>query len=391
MKIITVSVANHSLRFTLFNMDNEDVLCMGALERIGLDSSRFIIQYANERIIEQLEIPSYLDAIHTLFDKLVALSIISDVDSIGAVGFKILYGKDSFSDKEFLSDEILSQLEEFSDRETMNDTLAAIRGFREILPNVDVIGVFDNAFYHSLTEEAYLYAVPYQWYSNYGVRKYGFQGIHHQYISKQIHHILGKENISIISCFLGDEGSVSAIRNGKCIDTSMGFSPLTGVLMGTKSGDVDPSVIPYIMEKEGKNAGEVLDDLLHNSGLLGLSECSSDMRDIITLCEQNHPKALVAKNKYVRRIVDYIAQYYVLLQGVDAIVLSGSIGEDNVTIRREICEKLYSLGVKIDLDQNSICGEVVKISADDSTIPVYVIPSREELMIARSTLELKNR
>jgi acetate kinase len=242
-----------------------------------------------------------------------------------------------------------------------------------------------------MEDVSYIYPVPYAWYEKYGIRKYGFHGTSHKFIAKEAEKILGKSEYNLISCHIGSGASICAIKDGKCIDTSMGFTPLAGIIMGTRSGDVDPSIIPYVMEKEGKNASEVLDDLNRLSGVLGLSEASSDMRDIVSLCESGNEKAILARDKYVRRVVDYIAQYYVLLGGADIIVLTAGVGENNTEIRKEIVEKLAPLGVKLDYDKNNIRGEMVKISDDSSKIPVYVIPTNEELMIARETNRLINR
>ena len=267
-----------------------------------------------------------------------------------------------------------------------------ISTFRELLPNVPNVAVFDTSFNHTIEEENYLYPVPYKWYKEYGVRKYGYHGTSHRYITECVKDILNREDFKLISCHMGSVGSISAIKNMKCVDTSTGFTPIAGIMTGTRSGDIDPSIIPFVMEKEGKNIGEILNDLNKSSGLLGLSEFSSDMRDINAKCDDGDEKALIARGKYVRKVVDYIAQYYVLLGGADVIVFTAGIGENSIPVRREICEKLACLGVKIDLDKNSICRETVKISTDDSSIDVYVIPANELLMIARDTVNLiKNR
>ena len=251
-----------------------------------------------------------------------------------------------------------------------------------------MVCVFDTAFHQSMDEVSYLYPVPYSWYSEYAIRKYGAHGTSHRYIADEVKKILGRDDFKLISCHIGNGGSITAIKDMKCVDTSMGFTPLAGIMMGTRSGDIDPSIIPYVMEKEGMNASEVIDVLNRKSGVLGLSEFSSDMRDLVAKCDEGDHKAIVAKDKYVRRVVDYIAQYYVLLEGVDVIVFTAGVGENNIPIRREICEKLSCLGVKIDLDLNNKRGETIKISSDDSKIDVYVIPTDEELMIARDTLKL---
>ena len=269
--------------------------------------------------------------------------------------------------------------------------MLGIEAFRKVLPNVAMVAVFDTAFHQTMDKTTYLYPVPYSWYEDYGVRKYGAHGTSHRYIAECVKKILGRDEFRLISCHIGNGGSITAIKDGKCVDTSMGFTPLAGIMMGTRSGDIDPSIIPYVMEQEGKNASEIIDDLNKRSGLFGMSEYSSDMRDILARCDEQDEKAIVARDKYVRRVVDYIAQYYVLLGGADIIVFTAGVGENSIPVRRQICEELACLGVKIDLDLNNKRGEAVKISTDDSSIQVYVIPTDEELMIARDTLHLIDR
>jgi len=388
MKVLTIKAVNHFLQFTLFNMENESVLVAGSFERIGLDGGKYTIHcdLREERIVEELQIESYHDAVTVLLDKLIALNIVQSTDEIERIGYSILFGKD-YSDRVFLTEEVLEKLEEFSWMDSMKETLEVIHAFQEVLPNKDMVGVFETAFYQGMSEESYLYAVPYSWYQNYGIRKYGFQGISHQYVLGELEKKLGKNDTKVISCYLENESNVVAIQDGKCIDTSSGFTPLVGPLMGTRSGDIDPSIIPFVMEKEGKNVGEVLDDLNRRSGLLGISENTGDMKDILALCGEGNEKALLAKNQYIRSVVDYIAKYYVLLGGVDILVFSGSVGEKLTAIRREICEKLSFLGVKIDLDQNQVDGQTTIISTDDSEMLVCVVPTNEELMIARETVK----
>ena len=393
MKIISVNAGSSSLKFTLFNMEDESVIASGVFERIGLDGSKYTIKYNGDKIMEELDIPNHTEAVKILLDKLISLDIVKNYEEIKGVGHRILHGKDIFSESVFLDDGVLHQLEELVSLGPlhMGANINGVRAFKEVLPDVEMVGVFDTAFHQTMNEEAYLFSVPYRWYHEYGLRKYGFHGISHQYITNCVKELLGREDFKLISCHIGNGGSVTAISNMKCVDTSMGFTPLAGVIMGTRSGDVDPSIIPYIMEKEGKNASEVLDDLNRLSGVLGLSEASSDMRDIVSLCESGNEKAILARNKYVRRIVDYIAQYYVLLGGCDMIVLTAGVGENNIEIRKEICDKLAPLGVELDTEKNAIRGEMVKITTDSSKIPVYVIPTNEELMIARETNRLLNR
>ena len=394
MKILSINSGSSSLKFSLFDMKDESVIASGNFERIGIDGSFYTIKYNGEKIVQEIELTTHTDAVNILLDKLVALEIIKSLDEIDGVGHRVVQGKDIFSESVLVNDEVIEGLESIKDFAPLHNPAnnLGVYAFREVLPEVPNAVVFDTAFHQTMDEVSYLYPVPYKWYKEYGVRKYGFHGTSHRYITDSVRDILGREDFKLISCHIGNGGSICAVKDMKCVDTTMGFTPLAGIMMGTRSGDVDPSIIPYVMEKEGKNIGEVLNDLNKNSGLLGLSEFSSDMRDILAKCDEGDERALNAKSKYVRRIVDYIAEYYVLLGGADAIVFTAGVGENCVSIRREICEKLSCLGVKIDLDKNNITREKVKLSTDDSKIDVWVIPTDEELMIARDTLNLiKNR
>ena len=393
MKIISINAGSSSLKFSLFNMDNETVIASGLFERIGIEGSNYVIKYNGEKVSEEIELNNHTDAVKILLDKLITLEIISSLDEIDGVGHRLVHGKDKYSKSVIINDEVVNDLEEFKEFAPLHNpaNILGIKAFKDVLPEVPMVGVFDTAFHQTMNKETYLYPVPYKWYSEYGVRKYGFHGTSHRYITDSVRDILGKDEFKLISCHIGNGGSITAVKDMKCVDTTMGFTPLAGIMMGTRSGEIDSSIIPYVMEKEGKNASEIIDDLNKNSGLIGVSEFSSDMRDILAECDNGNEKAIAAKNKYVRRIVDYIAQYYVLLDGADVIVFTAGVGENSTPIRREVCEKLACLGVKIDLDQNSRRGEIVKISTEDSKIAVYVIPTDEELMIARDTLKLINR
>lgn len=393
MKIIAINAGSSSLKFSLFNMDNETVIASGQFERIGIEGSFLTIKFNGEKIVQELDVPDHSVAVSILLDKLTDLEIIKSLYEINGVGHRFVHGKDLFDKSVIINDEVLEQLKSLSTFAPLHNpaNILGIEAFRKALPDAINVAVFDTAFHQSMDEETFIYPVPYRWYEELGVRKYGFHGTSHCYIAIEASKLLGKENFKLISCHIGNGGSICAIKDGKCVDTSMGFTPLAGIMMGTRSGDVDPSIIPYVMEQEGKNAGEVIDDLNRNSGLFGVSERSSDMRDVLQGCEDGDKNSILAKNKYVRRVVDYIAQYYVLLEGVDAIVFTAGVGEKNTLIRGEICDKLACLGVKIDPEANKIVGEVVKISSDDSKIDIYVIPTDEELMIARDTLDLINR
>ena len=393
MKILSINAGSSSLKFCLFNMNDDSVIAKGQFERIGIDGSFYTIKFNSEKITQEVEMPTHLEAVNILLEKLVALEIIQSLYEIHGVGHRIVQGKDVFDKSVVINDDVMEKLETIKNFAPLHNpaNMLGIEAFRKALPDAVQVAVFDTAFHQTMDEEAYLYPVPYKWYSDYGVRKYGAHGTSHRYIALQVKKILGTSEFRLISCHIGNGGSITAIKDGKCVDTSMGFTPLAGIMMGSRSGDIDPSIIPYVMEQEGKNASEIIDDLNRRSGLLGLSECSSDMRDVIAKCEQNDEKALRAKNKYVRRIVDYIAQYYVLLGGADVLVFTAGVGENNALIRKEVCARLECLGIKIDDERNNATGETRKISSNDSLIDVYVIPTDEELMIDKDTFNLINR
>ena len=392
MKIISINAGSSSLKFSLFDMDDESVIASGNFERIGEEMGSYTIKFNGQKIVEELVLSNHTDAVKILLDKLISLEIIESFEEIKGVGHRIVHGGSLYSKSVLVTDKVIEDIEKCKDFAPLHNPahVLGIKAFREVLPDVAMSVVFDTAFHQSMSDVSYLYPVPYKWYSEYGVRKYGAHGTSHRFITNTIKDILNREDFKLISCHLGSGGSITAIKDMECVDTSMGFTPLAGIMMGTRSGDIDPSIIPYVMEKEAKNAGEIIADLNKKSGLLGLSEFSNDMRDVVNKALEGDEKCILAKNKYVRRVVDYISQYYVLLGGADVIVFTAGIGENNIPVRREICEKLACLGVKIDLDLNNIRGEVTKISTPDSKIDVYVIPTNEELMIARDTLELIN-
>ena len=393
MKVLSVNAGSSSLKFSLFDMANNNILASGVFERIGIEGSAFTIKFNGEKIVQEVELNNHVDAVNILIDKLISLDIIKSLEEINGIGHRVAHGKDYFDKSTIINDSVLEKLREVKDMAPLHNpaNLLGIEAFEKVLPNIVQVAVFDTAYHQSMNEISYLYPVPYAWYREYGLRKYGFHGTSHKYIAREAKKILGRDNYKLISCHIGNGGSICAIKDGKCVDTSMGFTPLAGIMMGTRSGDVDPSIIPYIMEKEGKNASEVIEDLNKKSGLYGMSEFSNDMRDILTRCNEGDHRALVAKEKYVRRVVDYIAQYYVLLGGVDMIALTAGVGENNKVIRKEILDKLECLGVKISDEANEIVGEEIKLSTKDSKILVYVIPTDEELMIAKDTYNLINR
>ena len=390
MKIISINAGSSSLKFSLFNMDNESVIASGVFERIGIDGSCYTIKFNGEKYKEEVPLKTHADAVNILLDKLTSMHIIESLDEIGGVGHRIVQGKDLFDKSVLVDDEVMEKLESIKHFAPLHNpaNMLGIEAFRKALPNVPMSVVFDTAFHQTMDEETYLYAVPYEWYEKYGIRKYGAHGTSHRYITETVKDLLKTDKFKLISCHIGNGGSITAIKDGKCVDTSMGFTPLAGIMMGTRSGDVDPSIIPPVMEAENKTIDDIINDLNKHSGLLGMSGISSDMRDIESAYTEGNERAILTFNKYVQRIVDYIAQYYVRLGGADVIAFTAGVGEKSPILRKLVCEKLSCLGVKIDEEKNKARGELTKISTDDSKVAVYVIPTDEELMIARDTLEL---
>ena len=389
MKIMSINAGSSSLKFQLFDMQDEKVLVSGLFERIGIDG-RYTIKYNGEKITEDIELNDHTQAVNILLEKLIALNIISSLDEIDGVGHRIVQGGDKYTKSVLITDEVIQDIESFKDLAPLHNPagLLGIHALKENLPNAKMVAVFDTAFHQTMPKASYLYPVPYSWYEDYKIRKYGFHGTSHRYIAEKMKEVLGRDDLKIISCHIGNGGSITAIKDGKSIDTTMGFTPLAGIMMGTRSGDIDPSIIPYVMEKEGKNAGEIIDDLNKKSGLLGISEVSPDSRDIEQGISEGNWKCALAEEMYVKRVVKYIAEYYVLLDKADVIVFTAGIGENGINVRKEIVENLSALGIKLDYEANDVRGELRKISTDDSSTLVYIVPTDEELMIARDTLEL---
>lgn len=393
MKIMSINAGSSSLKFSLFNMDNEEVIASGLFERIGIEQSCYTIKYNGEKIKQEVELPDHKVAVAILLEKLVDLGIVKSLDEINGVGHRVVSGGDRYSESILVTDKVVEDIIELKDYAPLHNPahVLGINAFREALPEVPMSVVFDTAFHQTMDPVSYLYPVPYSWYENYKVRKYGAHGTSHRYIALTIADELKREDLKVISCHLGNGGSITAIKDGKCVDTSMGFTPLAGIMMGTRSGDIDPSIIPFVMEKEGKNASEVISDLNKKSGFLGVSQLSSDSRDIENGIAEGNENCKLAQEKFVRTVVDYIARYYVLLGGCDVLCFTAGIGENGISTRKEIVEKLACLGFKLDEEANNVRGELRKISSDDSSSLIYIVPTDEELMIARDTLNLINR
>ena len=389
MKILTVNAGSSSLKFTLFEMPEEKAIASGLFEKIGLNGSSYTIKYNGEKITKEYDLKDHSVAVKKLMDELIALGIIYSLDEIEGVGHRILHGAQEFSEPTVLNMDVVQAISKYNELGPLHNpaNLMGATSFIEALPNVINVGVFDTAFHQTMDEEEFLYPVPYEWYQDYGIRKYGFHGTSHKYIWKFMSEVLGSD-AKIISCHIGNGGSLCAIKGGKVVDTTMGFTPLAGIMMGSRSGDIDPSIIPFIMKKLNKSADEIITMLNKNSGLLGVSGVSSDSRDVEAGANEGNERCLLAERMYAQKIANFIAMYNNLLDGADAIVFTAGVGENSINMRKMIIERIHSLGVMVNDELNKVRGEFRKISTDESKIALYVVPTNEELMIAMDTYNI---
>lgn len=389
MKILTVNAGSSSLKFTLFEMPEEKAIASGLFEKIGLNGSSYTIKYNGEKITKEYDLKDHSVAVKKLMDELIALGIINSLDEIEGVGHRILHGAQEFSEPTVLNMDVVQAISKYNELGPLHNpaNLMGATSFIEALPNVTNVGVFDTAFHQTMDEEEFLYPVPFEWYQDYGIRKYGFHGTSHKYIWKFMSEVLGS-SAKIISCHIGNGGSLCAIRGGKVVDTTMGFTPLAGIMMGSRSGDIDPSIIPFIMKKLNKSADEIITMLNKNSGLLGVSGVSSDSRDVEAGANEGNERCALAERMYAQKIANFIAMYNNLLDGADAIVFTAGVGENSITMRKMIIERIHSLGVATNDELNNVRGEFKKISTDESRIALYVVPTNEELMIAMDTYNI---
>ena len=393
MKLLSINAGSSSLKFRLYEMPAEKLIMKGTFERIGLDDSFYTTRMNNEKTEVNVVIKDHKEAVMLLSKLLVDMGAVKSLDEIEAVGHRVVHGGNKYSRSVLVTDKVITEIERISDLAPLHNpgALKGIYAFKESIPNAKMVTCFDTAFHQTMDEATYLYAIPYEWYVKYDVRKYGFHGLSHKFITEKMTTDLGK-NPNLIICHIGNGGSVTAVENGKCIDTSMGFTPNAGIMMGTRPGDVDYSIINYIMKKEERNLEWVENRLNKYSGLEGIAGMS-DLRDIDRAFEAQEGKVILAIDMYTNRIVDYIARYYVKLKGkVDAIVFTAGGGENDSIIRGETIKKLSALNIKLDEEANdkTIVRKGVEgiISTEDSAIPVYVMATDEELMIARDTYNL---
>ena len=381
MKILVINCGSSSLKYQLIDMENESVLAKGLCERIGIEGSKLTHKPAGKEVFElEQPMPDHKVAVKIVLDALVdkVHGVITDIKEIKAVGHRVLHAGQNYSDSIIVNEDVKRVVRECFDLGPLHNpaNLIGVEACEAAMPGTPQVAVFDTAFHQTMPEKAYMYAIPYEYYEKYSIRRYGFHGTSHSFVSK------------VIVCHLGNGASISAVQNGKCIDTSMGLTPLEGLIMGTRSGDLDPAIVQYIANKEGKDINEVVNMLNKKSGMLGISGVSSDFRDVQKAEREGNHRAKIAVEAFVYRVAKYIGAYTAAMNGVDAIAFTAGVGENDGTIRGCICEYLTYLGVAIDTEKNKLRGEEVLISTPESKIKVMVIPTNEELAIARETLEL---
>ncbi len=394
MKVLVLNCGSSSLKYQLINMENEEVLASGKYERIG-EEEAFITHKVNGQKIE-IKHPAlnHEEAIDFTLKQLVnpEYKVIDSLDEISAIGHRLVHGGEKINKSVVITDEVINVLKECIDLAPLHNPagIIGIEACQKVMPGKPMVGVFDTAFHQSIPKERYIYPIPYEYYKKYHIRKYGFHGTSHMYVSQRLAEIVGKniEDLKIVTCHLGQGSSICAIEGGKSVDTSMGLTPLGGIPMVTRSGDMDPSVITFLMKKENLSAEEVENVLNKKSGVQGISGLAPDFREIESASYGDNERARIAMEKFKYEIASYIAKYAVAMNGIDYIVFTGGVGENQINIRRGICEKLEFMGVKIDVEANNVRGEEKEISAQDSKIKVYVVPTNEELMIAKETQRL---
>lgn len=394
-KIISVNAGSSSLKFQLFEMPQEQVLTSGNVERIGLEEGIFTIKVNGEKVTKKLPIEDHAKAVALLMNALVEHKIVSSLEEIKGVGHRVVQGGD-YSSSRVIDDTVEQVIVDMSELAPLHNPagLVGYRAFKEALPNAGHVAVFDTAFHQTMPDYAYMYAIPYELYEKYGVRRYGFHGTSHRYVSKRVCEFLGinPEGKRIITCHIGNGGSIAAIKDGKCMDTTMGLTPLEGLMMGTRSGDIDAGAVTFIMEKEGLNTTGVSNLLNKKSGVLGISGVSSDMRELLAACAAGNEKAILAEKMYYYRIKKYIGAYAAALGGVDIILFTGGVGENQMECRREVCKDMEYMGIELDNDINAkVRGEEAIISTPASKVKVVVIPTDEELLIASDTMDILNK
>ena len=390
MKVLSINAGSSSMKFTAYEMPEEEVLISGYIERIGIGESFYTLKVNGDKVEKHVDVIDHKQAFEIVVNELKNYNIVSSLDEIKAMGHRIVQGGSYFDKSVVVTDDVMAKIEELAPLAPLHNpaALVGIRAALEVFPDALQVVVFDTAFHQTMEESKYLYALPYEWCSKYNVRRFGAHGTSHKYVSLRANEILGRSDTRLITCHIGSGASISAVVNGKCFDTSMGLTPNAGLVMGTRCGDIDATILPYMIRK-GFSVDEL--DMIMNkkSGFLGISGKYSDARDILAGCSNGEERSILARDMFVNRVVDYIAKYYFSMGGCDMIVFTAGMGEKSRPFRAEIMKRLSVIGIYLDEDANEKCfGTEAKISTDDSAIPCYVIPTDEEVMIARDAYSL---
>ena len=393
MKILVINCGSSSLKYQLINMENEEVIAKGTYERIG-EESFLTHKIGGEKYVLNNPVKNHKEALNFAIEQLLNKDYpaISSLDEISAIGHRTVHGGEVFKESVVINDEVIKTIEDCSNLAPVHNpcSLIGIRACEELMPGKPMVAVFDTAFHQTIPEERYIYPIPYEYYEKYKVRKYGFHGTSHYYVANRIAELLGKDvkDLKIVNCHLGQGASICAIQGGKSVETSMGLTPISGIPMCSRAGDLDPSIVTFLMENEGLSPKEMEDVLNKDSGLWGISGVSKDVRDIEKAAEEGNKRAKLALSYYKYIIAQTIAKYAVSMQGIDVITFTAGVGENQVRIRQGICDNLAFMGIKLENEKNQARGEEVCISSDDSSIPVWIVPTNEELVIARDTKRL---
>lgn len=395
MKVLVINCGSSSLKYQILDMTHESLLCKGLVERIGMDGSVITHEKIGlEKVKTEVPMKDHKDAIEQVLKAVQdpECGVVKSMDEIGAVGHRVVHAGEKFASSVLITEEVIKALEECVELAPLHNppNLLGIAACQELMPDTPMVGVFDTAFHQTMPPESYIYAIPYEYYQKYGIRRYGFHGTSHKYVAERASKMLNTDigDLKLITCHLGNGASVSAIKRGKCIDTSMGFTPLEGLVMGTRSGDIDPAIVTYIREKENLPQGKANEILNKKSGVLGISGVSSDFRDIEKAVEEGNERAALALKVFAHKVRFYIGAYIAEMNGVDAIIFTAGVGENDVTMREIICNNLGNLGIKLDPVKNKMRGKEMEISTDDSRVKLLMIPTNEELMIARDTYNI---
>ena len=394
MNVLVINCGSSSLKFQLINSDTEAVLAKGLCERIGIDGSLTYQPEGGEKTTENKAMPTHTEAIQFVIDALTDAErgVVKSLDEISAVGHRVVHGGEKFATSTVITDEVFKAIEECNDLAPLHNpaNLIGIAACQKLMPGTPMVAVFDTAFHQTMPEEAYMYGLPYEYYENYKVRRYGFHGTSHSFVSKRTAEIMNKsyEETKTIVCHLGNGASICAVKNGKSVDTSMGLTPLEGLVMGTRSGDIDPAILEFLAKKENMDIAALMNMLNKKSGVQGVSGLSSDFRDLTAGATSGNKRAQIAIDMFAYRVAKYVGSYVAAMNGVDAIAFTAGIGENVSLVREKVCEYLGYLGITLNKEANAIRGEEIEISTPDSKVKVYVVPTNEELAIARETVAL---